>query len=111
MVMDFLGVTNPTPSKRISSRDSEALGKQEEEIQDDLERGWVTTTELIHFSFFFRFVAANSILSPCRVVKSTDFLAHKMIPSCLLNQSIPRITSIPLDVRITKSASKSISPI
>jgi hypothetical protein len=39
---------------------------------------------------------------------STDFLAHRIIPSHFPNQSIPSITSIPLDVRTTRSASKSI---
>jgi hypothetical protein len=35
-------------------------------------------------------------------------LAHKIIPSHSPNQSIPRITSIPLDVRTIRSAWKSI---
>jgi hypothetical protein len=55
-------------------------------------------------------VVATSILSPCGLVKSTDFLAHRnfFFPSHSPNQSIPRITSIPLDVRTTRSAWKSI---
>jgi hypothetical protein len=56
-------------------------------------------------------VAITSILSLCRLVMSTDFLAHKIIPSHWPNQSIPSIISILLDLRTTRSAWKSIHQI
>ncbi|PUZ50953.1 hypothetical protein GQ55_6G119000 [Panicum hallii var. hallii] len=45
--------------------------------------------------------------TPSGFVKCTTLSAQPMRPLCRLNQSIPRITSIPLDVSTTKSARNS----
>jgi hypothetical protein len=51
----------------------------------------------------------NSILFPCLLVKTTYLLRHWITPSCLRNQSITRITSIPQNFKTTRSARNSIS--
>ena len=45
-------------------------------------------------------------LIPSWLTNDTSLIAQLIIPLCLVNQSIPRITSIPLDLITTKSAKK-----
>jgi hypothetical protein len=54
-----------------------------------------------------KFILVEMGVTPFRVVSLTDFLAQSISTLCLLNQSIPRMTSMPFDSKIMRLVTKS----
>jgi hypothetical protein len=54
-----------------------------------------------------KFILVKMGVTPFRVVSLTDFLAQLISTLCLLNQSIPRMTSMPFDSKIMRLVTKS----